>query len=108
MTEQEARQLCKDRNRNPDREMTGPHGIIFAWETYVPPISRQTAFAYYDMATSQPLLSLLMPPMDDEPLRMVNGSWTYDQPEGTVTILNNGAIRIQTDGFDQSFALWDD
>ena len=34
MNETEARQLCTDRHRNPDRDMTGPDGPLKAWELY--------------------------------------------------------------------------
>lgn len=34
VTEQQARQLCKERGRDPDREMAGPFGPMKAWEMY--------------------------------------------------------------------------
>ena len=34
MTESEAREECRKRGRDPDREMTGPQGKFKAWELY--------------------------------------------------------------------------
>ena len=37
MTEAQARKLCTDRQRNPDRDMTGPDGPMKAWMLYTHP-----------------------------------------------------------------------
>ena len=34
MTEAQARKLCTERGRDPDRDMTGPDGPMKAWEMY--------------------------------------------------------------------------
>ena len=38
MTEHEARQLCINRGRDPDRDMSGPDGPLKAWHTYMHPM----------------------------------------------------------------------
>ena len=46
MTEAQARKLCTDRQRNPDREMTGPDGPLKAWMLYTAPLDHGLVQSY--------------------------------------------------------------